>query len=235
MEPSCKMVYMGGKERLADQIAAELTQLRGRGQLYWEPFLGSAAVFERMAGPKLGSDAMTSLIMLWNELIQGKFQEPGVITRDEYYRLIRGSEHSALRAFAGFFWSFNGCFNKGYAPEVFARSRSWAGMLRRAEVFRKYSEGFRIVACSYDVPQLNNVLIYADPPYKDTEPYQGVPEFDHEKFYDWCRAQRLRGNTVVVSEYQMPEDFQVLKQFPISLNFISHDTNDRIETLFYLP
>ena len=51
-----------------------------------------------------------------------------------------------------------------------------------------------------DIPE--NALIYCDPPYINTAGY-GV-DFDHSRFYDWCRAQK---ELVLISEYQMQDDF----------------------------
>lgn len=50
-----------------------------------------------------------------------------------------------------------------------------------------------------------NSVIYCDPPYKDTNDYK--IEFDHDKFYDWCRRQ----NNIFVSEYEMPNDFKIVQ------------------------
>lgn len=81
--------------------------------------------------------------------------------------------------------------------------------LQRLRAFYKQCERIDIVrktdfsAKSYDEVDIpENALIYCDPPYINTTGY-GV-EFDHARFYDWCRAQK---ELVLISEYNMPDDF----------------------------
>ena len=59
---------------------------------------------------------------------------------------------------------------------------------------------------SVDIPK--DSVIYCDPPYINTHTY--LSEFDHNKFYDWCRHQK---SLIFVSEYNMPEDFYLIAEF----------------------
>lgn len=52
-----------------------------------------------------------------------------------------------------------------------------------------------------DIP--DGAVIYCDPPYRGTAPYNGVEPFDFDKFDDWLRNHK----NVFISEYSMPEDF----------------------------
>lgn len=52
---------------------------------------------------------------------------------------------------------------------------------------------------------IRNALFYLDPPYKGTKQYS-KQNIDYEEFYDFCR-QISKNNIVVVSEYNMPNDF----------------------------
>lgn len=67
-------------------------------------------------------------------------------------------------------------------------------------------------ACgSYDDAEiLPDSVIYCDPPYKDTKGYV-AGGFNHEKFYDWCRSQK---ELTFISEYTMPDDFILIREFP---------------------
>lgn len=57
-----------------------------------------------------------------------------------------------------------------------------------------------------DLDMLNkNMLIYIDPPYKDTKQYN-KQKFDTEKFWNLVREMSKRC-IVVVSEYAAPNDF----------------------------
>ena len=60
-----------------------------------------------------------------------------------------------------------------------------------------------------DAEILPNSVIYCDPPYKDTKGYV-AGGFDHERFYDWCRAQT---ELTFISEYTMPDDFILIREF----------------------
>lgn len=57
----------------------------------------------------------------------------------------------------------------------------------------------------FDLNVPSKATIYCDPPYKDTTKYKD--DFDHDKFYDWCREKHAQGHSIFVSEYQMPDDF----------------------------
>jgi DNA adenine methylase len=206
------MTYQGSKEKIADQIVEVLSYLRKPDQLYWEPFLGSASTFVRMPGPKLGTDAMTDLILLWNEVKQDKFIEPSFVTKEMYTEQMKSKTPSALRAYVGFFWSFSGMFNKGYSPDYFQGSRSFYSMMQRGKKLK--DENIIIAACDYREPSISNALIYCDPPYAGTTPYKGAPNFDTDAFITWCVEQSKRGNTIVVSEYSLPNPpFQLIESF----------------------
>ena len=49
-------------------------------------------------------------------------------------------------------------------------------------------------------------VVYADPPYANTGATY-CKDFDHERFWNWCRCQAKLGVKVFVSEYDAPEDF----------------------------
>lgn len=53
-----------------------------------------------------------------------------------------------------------------------------------------------------DVEIKDNSVIYCDPPYLNTKGYK--IKFDNERFYSWCRKQK---ELVIISEYNMPDDF----------------------------
>lgn len=61
-------------------------------------------------------------------------------------------------------------------------------------------------------------LFYCDIPYKDKADYKTY--FDHEKFYIWCKTMKDNGHVVIVSEYNMPEPFEMIwsKEIKNNLN-----------------
>lgn len=52
---------------------------------------------------------------------------------------------------------------------------------------------------------IKNALFYLNPPYKGTKQYN-KQNINYEEFYDFCRK-LSKDNIVVVSEYNMPDDF----------------------------
>ena len=54
-----------------------------------------------------------------------------------------------------------------------------------------------------------NALIYCDPPYAGTTKYR-FGSFDSNSFWQWCRDMSKKGNTVIVSEYNAPDDFNCI-------------------------
>jgi DNA adenine methylase len=52
---------------------------------------------------------------------------------------------------------------------------------------------------------IHNALFYLDPPYNGTKQYS-KQKINYEEYYDFCRK-LSENNIVVVSEYNMPDDF----------------------------
>ena len=48
-------------------------------------------------------------------------------------------------------------------------------------------------------------FVYLDPPYKNTKQYS-KQNINYEEFYNFCR-ELSKDNIVVISEYDMPDDF----------------------------
>lgn len=61
-----------------------------------------------------------------------------------------------------------------------------------------------------DIPA--DAIVYCDPPYAGTTDYS-VGEFNHAEFYDWCRN---CPNIVLISEYNMPDDFFLLEEWGLA-------------------
>lgn len=79
------------------------------------------------------------------------------------------------------------------------RLRAFHKKIERLDIVRKTD----FIAKSYNEVEIHeNALIYCDPPYIKTTGY--CVDFDHSRFYDWCRAQK---ELVLISEYSMPDDF----------------------------
>ena len=75
--------------------------------------------------------------------------------------------------------------------------------------------------------------IYCDPPYVGTTKYKD--DFDHERFYDWCRERKKEGHNIFTSEYWMPDDFTCVWEKQVNSS-LAKDTGSKraTEKLFTL-
>ena len=59
---------------------------------------------------------------------------------------------------------------------------------------------------------IKNSIIYLDPPYKKTIKKYKHNNLNYEDFYKWCKDMS-KENIVLISGYQMPDDFEVVYEF----------------------
>lgn len=72
------------------------------------------------------------------------------------------------------------------------------------------------------------VLIYCDPPYKDTKQYGVSKNFNHNDFWNWIREiSKNKDYIVLVSECQAPDDFKCIWQQEV---IRSIDNNKRVSS-----
>ena len=57
---------------------------------------------------------------------------------------------------------------------------------------------------------IENALFYLDPPYKGTKQYS-KQNINYDEFYDFCK-QLSKNNIVIISEYNMSDDFECIWQ-----------------------
>jgi DNA adenine methylase len=226
------MQYLGGKSRLAKELAAVIAPC-GK---WWEPFCGGLSVSVQLArfGPGTVSDFSRPLIALYRAVRDG-WDPPSVLTESAYAEARSLPDTDPLKAFAGFGCSFGGKWFGGYARgagDYAAQSRS--ALLRDIPKLR----ACKILHLSFfsvnprKVQELPEV-IYADPPYAGTTPYKGVSAFDHPKFWVRCQEWAALGVRVFVSEYQCPVPHELVwsKEHKLSVRDRA-GCSVRIERLF---
>ena len=99
-------------------------------------------------------------------------------------------------------------------------------------------QNIKFKCCDFrDIPKdkIKGYVIYCDPPYKDTTKY-ATGAFPYEEFYQWCR-EMSKNNIVLISEYNMPEDFTCIWEKKVKVNFDSkrkerNKDNNRVEKLY---
>ena len=75
-------------------------------------------------------------------------------------------------------------------------------------------------------------IIYCDIPYKDTKQYATSKNFDHDKFWQWCRDMTKQGHKVFISEYQAPDDFICVWSKEVTNSMNTTLTYKPVERLF---
>jgi DNA adenine methylase len=206
------MVYMGGK----NQIAEELLQimLQGRTGPYVEPFAGGMNVICKVTGePRIASDINPYLIAMWEEVLKGWV--PSFIEEEEYYHIRENKDQYPkwLVGWAGFGCSFQTKFLDSYAGKEWYPSGSrrnyqeqrWKNIEPQIEPMKGV-----ILKCSdyRDLEIPDHSIIYCDPPYQYTEQYSF--KINYDEFWSWVRTQVSKGHKVYISEIYAPSDFRCI-------------------------
>ncbi len=206
------MKYMGGKFRIRKALGELLNKNLNRND-YYEPFVGAAWVLgEVKAENRYASDANPWLITMWYALQNG-WMPPEAVTEEEYAWYKKNQPlDDPMTAFIGFGCSFGGKWFGGYARDKHS-DRNYAQNTRNT-ILKKipHISSAKFVSCSYLDLTPNDSLVYCDPPYKSTTGYGAVEAFNHDEFWEVMRAWS-KGNTVLVSEYNAPEDFVYVAEF----------------------
>lgn len=228
------MQYLGGKSKIRKQIATFLKSLRKLNQVYFEPFVGGGWVLQEMSGKRIASDGNKALIQLYKSLQQG-WIPPDFVSEEEYKQVkLVYDENSPMLAFCGFGCSFAGKWFGGYARsdgKTCYAATSKRSLMKQLPMIQNVEFEHRL----FHEWSPKNALIYCDPPYQGTTQYGAFDGFDHKLFWQIMRIWVNNGNTVVVSEYDAPDDFVCVKEMTSQMGLsVGNTTNrpKRIEKLF---
>ena len=103
--------------------------------------------------------------------------------------------------------------------------------LDRFQSLESINNGVLLSNLSYEeVPIENDSVIYCDPPYLKVikKKRYNNSDFNHNSFYDWARKQ----NNIFISEYTMPDDFEVVYQKEKTCSLGLNNNTKTIEKLF---
>lgn len=204
------MQYVGSKNRLSKELAPIIQGFINEStEAYIEPFVGGANMIDKIDHKnKKGYDIHRELISLLNHVKDSQNMLPDTITEDVYLDVKenRHKHQDWYVGLVGFCASYGSMFFKAYSGNVKDHRDRPAEAIRNIEKQRGKLQDIEFINKPYDlIPSwTKNAVIYCDPPYKGTIKYD-TDEFDYDKFYKWCKTMSTH-NTVLVSEYDMPED-----------------------------
>lgn len=232
------MIYLGSKNRLSKHLAPIIQSYVDKGcKGYVEPFVGGANMIDKIeCENRIGSDVDRYVIATLQGLQDG-LEPPMEVSRELYDEIKNNKDNYSdfLVGYIGYEMSFGAKWFGGYVKRDDKKFRgdiySYKSCMKQAPLLK----GILFKCCSYeDYKDLSGYVIYCDPPYAETTPYK--QKFDYEKFHNWCR-EIGKNNTILISEYSMPEDFECIwsKETMVSLDSnkkVSDKKNIRVEKLF---
>lgn len=226
------MHYLGGKARIAKPLSEYLNSRLVGDQPYWEPFCGACWVIQNIDvnRKRYASDIHEYLIALWKGLQSG-WIPPDYISNEEYNYLKNCVTDKVLHGFAGFACSFGGKWWGGYARDP-KSDRNYTknaknSLLKKIEFLRDVN----FFCCEFKKPKPAGFLIDCDPPYAGTTEYNN--KFDSHDFWEWVKKMSTN-NTVLVSEYKAPPDFEIVWSHKTRTDLGNKDNQkiERTEKLF---
>lgn len=196
------MQYLGGKTRIAKQLAAEIDKVRRPGQWVWDAFCGGLSMTVALSknGPVYSTDACVPLIALYRA-VQAGWDPPSEVDEATYRAARDLPDTDPMKAFCGFGCSFSGKWFDGYAR---SGTRNYAANARNS-ILKAGVPSSALDALNFldQEPRPSDGVLYLDPPYAGTRGYAGAPPFDHAAFYRRVAEWSAYG-PVFVSEYEMP-------------------------------
>ena len=207
------MRYPGNKSKLAQHIMPfieEALKVFPNGK-YIEPFVGGANMIDKVKHhTRIGYDANKCLIALYKmaKFFPEKLKAVKCLPR-EAHKLLKNNRDAYLDwyvAMMGLFPTYSSLWFGSY-NEDYKKGRFDSGL---KSLLKQDLSGIQLINCDYkNIPIGKGNVFYCDPPYKIFDYYK-MP-FNHEEFYDWVRRVS-QDNIVLVSEYEMPDDFTCVWQ-----------------------
>lgn len=228
------MWYLGGKFRQGKQIARIVKELIEPQQAYFEPFCGALssalAVAKECNNLLILSDANEALITTWQYAIDG-YEFPEEISEETFYKYKQSQDpKDPLTAFIGC-----GCAFAGWWFETYARRHNGKNDFARTakksieKKIKELKKCFYFLGCKdyKEYKDIKGQFFYLDPPYAHRKQHnfqRGKGRFDTQEFWKFAR-ELSKENCVIVSEFEVPEDFVVLYSFgdTVTRQYINQD------------
>ena len=227
------MKYMGSKARFVKDIIPILKSYRKENQWFLDLFCGGCSIAQEMGDKVVANDKNKYLIAMFKGLQNNRSRPYEIpkdlydIARDVYNGREASYNHSMemddfMVGWIGWLGSYNGrFFDGGYSGHNVNGRDYIAEQIKNTEKQLDKIKNIKFFNRDYQDFELKEpCLIYCDIPYKDTKQYATSKDFKHDTFFEWCRKMSKQGHTVLISEYQAPDDFECVwsKQTTNSLN-----------------
>lgn len=197
------MQYNGGKRAVGEEWAKLIAP---RGCLvYWEPFCGMLGVGRHVNATRRIFSDLDSSVIHYLKALQSGWIPPASLSEEEYRKLKNeGNCYDPLYAFAAYGCSFAGKRWGGFARSA---SRDYARNAHRSslELQQLIRETDRFQTSSYlrsNVKLHSQLIVYCDPPYKDTTGAGVSWSFSSSQFVDWCNRTAPHVQSLYVSEFK---------------------------------
>lgn len=238
------MRYVGSKNKLSKELAPIIqSYITKDTKGYLEPFVGGANMIDKIQCKKrIGCDIHKQLIELLKYAQEFSNLLTERILEDTYIEVKNNKEkyEDWYLGLVGFCASFSAKYFGGYARDSKDdNSGKWsAGAIKNLKKQVLNLEGIDFKCTSFlDLPKdkIKDYVIYCDIPYRDTTKYK-TETFPYEEFYQWVKDMSVH-NTVLISEYNMPLEFECIWSKETTVNIDSNKVagdskNIRIEKLF---
>ena len=238
------MRYLGSKNKLSKELAPIIQlYITNETNGYLEPFVGGANMIDKIVCCKrIGCDIHKELIALLKHSQYNSDEFPNLILEEEYIKVRKNKEDypNWYVGLVGFCSSFGAKYFGGYARDS---KNDNSGKWSQGAIKNLKNQIPQIIDVSFlnmkfqDIPldKIHNYVIYCDIPYKGTTKYSDQ-NFPYDEFYDWCRKLSV-DNIVLISEYDMPSDFECIWQKETKVLLDSgkdkvDKSNVRVEKLF---
>lgn len=211
------MKYMGGKNRIANEILPIILKDRKQNQYYVELMAGGCNVIDKVKGNRIASDKSEYLMEMWYELTEGKVfieeipKELYDKARTEFNNKTTNYFSLAEIGWIGFMASYNGRFFDGGYNGNYKKRNYTKESIDNIKKQIDLMKGVEFSSGNYNeviIPE--NSILYLDIPYRGTKQYATSKDFNHLEFWEWCRDKAKQGHKVFVSEYNAPEDFKCI-------------------------
>jgi DNA adenine methylase len=202
------MKYVGGKHKISKELCDFIiSQIDPTQYFFYDLFCGSCGIVKNMTNrgfkKVIANDIEEDLILFWKS--DFSFIEPN----EEEYKFYKKVEiPSPIRCFYRFFLSYGGKSFGGYAQRHCNNNRNFFNEFKNSyNKIKPLLKDVEFTNKSYLEFDVENCIIYCDPPYENTQGYSS--SFDIEQFWDYMRYLSQK-NIVFISCEIYPSDFIVV-------------------------